>query len=62
MKMIKMIRINEGKPIKQYLATMMYKYSGNKNDIELNYEYFKFLLDEAYQIALQKEAQSVKDE
>ena len=60
--MIKMIRINEGKPIKQYLATMMYKYSGNKNDIDLNYEYFKFLLDEAYQIALQKEAQNNDNE
>lgn len=51
-----MIRINEGKPVKQYLASMMYKYSNNKNDIELNYEYFKFLLDEAYQLALEKEA------
>lgn len=55
--MIKMIRINEGKPVKQYLASMLYKYSNNKNDIDLNYEYFKFLLDEAYQLALQKEAQ-----
>lgn len=62
MKMIKMIRINEGKPVKQYLATMMYKYSNNKNDIDLNYEYFKFLLDEAYQIALKKQAQTIKDE
>ena len=58
MKMIKMIRINEGKPVKQYLATMLYKYSSNKNDIDLNYEYFKFLLDEAYQLALQKNAQN----
>lgn len=60
--MIKMIRINEGKSVKQYLATMMYKYSANKNDIDLNYEYFKFLLDEAYQIALQKEAQNNDNE
>ena len=56
--MIKMIRINEGKPVKQYLANMMYKYSNNKNDIDLNYEYFKFLLDEAYQLALKKNAQN----
>lgn len=62
MKLIKMIRINEGKPVKQYLVTMMYKYSNNKNDIDLNYEYFKFLLDEAYQIALQKEAQNNDNE
>ena len=50
-----LIRINEGKPIENYLTHMLNKYSTDKEDLFDNYLYFTYLLIKAYEKLSQKE-------